>query len=134
MRWRSTPLNEKRLDVLRKRKTPFGLLDIVVFLVVIVLTVALLVAFNRREGNAVEISYNGTVVRLSLAVDTEHSVDGHLTVVVEGGAAYVKESDCKHQTCVRTGKIRRVGQSIVCAQNGVVITVVGASSLAGTVG
>ena len=127
-------MNEKRLDVLRKRKTPFGLLDIVVYTVVIVLTVVLLVAFNRRVGDAVEISYNGTVVRLSLLENTEHNVGGHLTVVIEGGAAYVKDADCKHQTCVRTGKIKRVGQSIVCAQNGVVITVVGASSLVGTVG
>ena len=127
-------MNETRLEAIRKRKTPFGVCDILLFAVVIVLTVVLLVALNRKMGSAVEISYNGTVVRLSLAADTQYGVDGHLTVVIKGGEAFVKEADCKHQTCVRTGKISRVGQSIVCAQNGVVITVVGKSSLAGTVG
>ena len=127
-------MTEKRIDELRKRKTPFGVLDVVVFAVVIVLTVVLLMAFNRKTGESVEISYNGTVVALPLRKDAEHNVGGHLTVIIKDGAAYVKESDCKHQTCVRTGKIKRVGESIVCAQNGVVITVVGKSVLAGTVG
>lgn len=127
-------MTEKRIDVLRKRKSPFGVFDIVVFAAVIVLTVVLLLAFNRKTGVGIEIAYNGTTVVLPLSQDTEHNVGGHLTVVIKDGAAYVKKSDCKHQTCVHTGKISRVGQSIVCAQNGVVITVVGESVLAGTVG
>ncbi|MDE7395034.1 MAG: NusG domain II-containing protein [Clostridiales bacterium] len=127
-------MTEKRIDVLRKRKLPFGVLDVVVFAAVIVLTVVLLVALNRKVGASVEIAYDGTTVTLPLSRDAERDVGGHLTVVIKDGAAYVRESDCKHQTCVHTGKIKRVGQSIVCAQNGVVITVIGESGLAGTVG
>lgn len=127
-------MTEKRIDVLRARKLPFGVFDVVVFAAAIALTVALLLAFNRKTGEGVEIAYNGASVVLPLGKDIEYDVGGHLTVVIKDGEAYVKKSDCKHQTCVQTGKIKRVGESIVCAQNGVVITVVGESGLAGTVG
>ena len=52
--------------------------------------------------------------------------EGHtLTVAVEDGAVRVAESDCENQICVKSGAIRRAGQSIVCAPARVAVTVEG---------
>ena len=45
----------------------------------------------------------------------------HLTVRVSADGAYVSHSDCPTQECVRTGVIRRAGQSIVCLPAQVVV-------------
>lgn len=127
-------MNEKKIDVLRARKFPFGIADGVLVLIVLVLTVVLLVSLYGKTGNSVVISYEGERTVLSLSQNTTRTVGGHLTVVVQDGKAWVSESDCAHRICVKTGAISRVGESIVCAQNKIVITVVGESNLAGTVG
>ncbi len=49
--------------------------------------------------------------------------NGHtLTVVIENGAAYVRESDCPDGVC-RMGQISRNGETLVCAPAGVALTV-----------
>lgn len=127
-------MNEKKIDYIRSKKFPMGVLDIVVFAAAIALTVALLLTINGKKGNGVEISYGGVTVTVSLENDCERRIGNHLTAVIKDGKCFVTESDCKNKTCVKTGKISRVGESIVCAQNGVVITVVGYNGLAGSIG
>ena len=44
-------------------------------------------------------------------------------VIITGGAAYMSEADCPDKICVKQGKISRLGQSIVCLPNRVVVSV-----------
>ena len=53
-----------------------------------------------------------------LARDTSFTVENEgvvLTVVIENGEAYVKESDCRDGICENSARISKTGQSIVCA-------------------
>jgi hypothetical protein len=56
-------------------------------------------------------------------VDVTSSLGENL-VVVSGGKVSVEEADCKNQICVQTGKVNRVGDTIVCLPHQLVIQVV----------
>lgn len=103
----------------------------------VALTVALLAAVTAllfylpktQSGQLTAvITQHGQVVRrVALSgMDKEQVIeldDGtyHLTVRVSADGAYVSHSDCPAQECVRTGVIRRAGQSIVCLPAQVVV-------------
>lgn len=128
-------MSDKRVDFIRGRKFPFRVADIFIFAVAVILTIVLtLSVYGGEKGNGVEIVCGDTRMTLPLSENTEFDLCGHLTVEIKGGECRVKAADCKNLICVKTGKISRVGESIVCAQNKAVITVVGKSDLAGTVG
>lgn len=48
-----------------------------------------------------------------------------LTVVIEGGEAYVLHSDCPDGVCRASGRISRSGETILCAPAGVTLLVRG---------
>ena len=50
---------------------------------------------------------------------------GTNVLVIENGVAYLSYSNCPDHTCERTGKIRFVGQTIVCLPNKLSVTVKG---------
>lgn len=127
-------MNVKKADAVRAQKFPFRIGDIAVLAVAVALTVALLCTLPSKTGNGVEIAYEGVREVLPLDKNAERRLADHLTLVIENGKAWVKDADCRNRICVKTGKISRVGESIVCAENKIVITVTGRSPLAGTVG
>ena len=49
-------------------------------------------------------------------------------ILVHDGKVLVSAADCSTQVCVRSRAISRVGESIVCAPHGLVVTVVGEST------
>jgi hypothetical protein len=53
-----------------------------------------------------------------------HTSYGELTIVVSQGQAYVSESTCPDKTCIKSGKISRNGQIIICAPNRVMLRVI----------
>lgn len=64
----------------------------------------------------------------SLSGPTEKIVEAngyHLHLTLDADGAVMAESDCPTQDCVRTGTIRRSGQSIVCLPARVIITLEG---------
>lgn len=127
-------MREEKIEYIRAKKFPVSVCDVIVLLTAVVLTVVLLFTLRSEKGNNVEIVYQNTRIVLPLSENTEKDVGGHLTVTIRDGYAWVSASDCKNRTCVHTGKISRVGESIVCAQNRVAVTVIGESKLAGSVG
>ncbi len=127
-------MDEKRIEYIRAKRFPLGICDAVVLVLAVVLTVVLLCTLYGEKGDGVEIVYGTERMVLPLSVDTRQRVGDCLTVTVKDGVCYVSESDCKNQTCVKTGKIGRIGETIVCAQNKVVITVIGYDGLVGSVG
>ena len=98
-------------------------------LLVISLGVLLITTLTRREGGYVEVEQSGQIVATySLSIDGEYSLNGGTNVlVIEGGAAYLKDANCPDKTCVKTGKIHYVNQSIICLPNEISITVRGNS-------
>ena len=98
-------------------------------LLVVSLAVVLITTLTRREGGYVEIEKNGELIATySLSANGEYSLNGGTNIlVIEGGVAYLKDANCPDKTCVKTGKIRYVNQSIICLPNEISITVRGSS-------
>lgn len=81
-----------------------------------------------EPGAYVRVSVDGeTVGEYSLSESGEYSInDGTNVLVIEGGYAYMKDAHCPDGVCIRTGKINRTGERIVCLPNRVLIAVYGA--------
>ena len=116
----------------KSAKAPSLRYDLILIGALLVLSLGILLAVTlaRREGGYVVVEKSGEVIAsYSLAQDGEYPLNGGTNVlVIEGGTAYLKEANCPDKTCVRTGRIRYVGQSIICLPNEISVVVVGASS------
>ena len=114
-----------------------NLFDGIVVLAVALLAIVTSVVFYGGLGGkqsavtAVVLHYGEEVARVDLSkLDGEKqiAIDGeyHLTVTLTAEGAQMTHSDCPTQDCVRTGHIRRVGQSIICLPEQVVVKLEGA--------
>jgi len=103
--------------------------DIIVISVILLATVLFLIfSFaSRRDGAVAVVEINGEVAaEYPLSKDGVFRLNGGTNVlVIEDGAAYLNYSDCPDHTCENTGKIRYVGQTIICLPNRVSITIRG---------
>lgn len=81
----------------------------------------------EREGGTITVKSDGKVVDvLSLSEDGEYeykSFFGSNKLVIKDGKAWVTESSCKDHICEDTGKISKVGETIICLPNTLFITV-----------
>ena len=104
-------------------------LDIIVIASLLLLStvVLLFVTLTKKEGASVEVTIDGEIVATyPLFVNGEYELNGGTNVlVVEGGTAYLNYSSCPDHTCENIGKIRYVGETIVCLPNKVTITIIG---------
>ena len=91
------------------------------------LALLLVLTLTRREGAVAEVELDGeTVARYALDEDGEYVLNGGTNIlVIEGGEAYLTYADCPDLVCVRTGRIRYVGESIVCLPNRLSIVIRG---------
>lgn len=110
-------------------KTRFDII-LIVSLVLCSAAVFAVMLILREGGEYVEVQLDGeTVGEYSLALDGEYSIrDGSNILVIENGEAYMSYADCPDKVCVNTGKIRYVGQTVICLPNRVTLTVRGRSS------
>lgn len=108
-------------------------LDALVVLAVLLGVAAAWLAYGGENSGALTatVKHRGQVVaRVELSSLTEEktvSIDGayHLTVTLDRTGAAVTDSDCPGQDCLHTGRITRVGQSIVCLPEQVIVTLEG---------
>ena len=107
-------------------------LDVIVIAAILILSlsVLLIVTLTRKDGAIVRIEVDGeTVKEYPLAFNLDYTVkDGANVIRIKDGQAYMIHSDCPDHTCERTGKIRYVGQTIVCLPNKVTVTIIGEQS------
>ena len=86
-------------------------------------------ALSREEGAVAVVTVDGAeVARYPLDVPCEvvlHGTDGENVLVIEDGAAFIREADCPDKVCVRTGKIRYRGETIVCLPHRLMIRIQG---------
>ena len=104
----------------------------IIFISVIIAASLMLLLFMfvmKEEGAVAIVEIDGVVQgEYPLAVDGVFSINGGTNVlVIEDGAAYLSYSSCPDHTCERTGRIRYVGETIICLPNRVSITVSGVS-------
>jgi hypothetical protein len=114
-------------DTAQRRKRVLADVILIVSLLLISLTAVIILTLTRKDGSYVRIDLDGrTVAEYSLWEDGEYSLaDGSNVLVIEEGEAYMKSADCPDRTCVKKGRVRYVGESIVCLPNRLSVTVVG---------
>ena len=104
--------------------------DIIIIsaLVVISLLVLLIINITKKEGTVAVVEIDGMICG-------EYPLDnsgvyplnnGTNVLVIEENYAYLNYSSCPDHICENTGKIRYVGETIVCLPNRLSITIRGA--------
>ena len=103
-----------------------------IFLIAAFLCVALIIyAFlylSSSEGDIVIVKVDGTVVKeLPLNQDDEFTVSGFQgginSIIIRNGSVLASDADCPDKLCVKTGKINRAGETIVCLPHRVVVEI-----------
>ncbi len=102
--------------------------DILVFISIALLSVGLFcVSLFGSSGKKVSVSVNNEHYKsYSLNEDGEYKIKtekGVNILVIKGGKAHFKNSDCPDKTCEKMGKIEKNGESIVCLPNKVIAEV-----------
>ncbi len=86
----------------------------------------------RKDGGAVIVEQEGReTARYALNEDRTVKIEGqggYNLLVIRGGEAWLSEADCPNLLCVKTGKIRYAGQSIVCLPHRLAVRIVGGAS------
>ena len=117
---------EKKFGLIRKYR-----LDILVIasLLLLSLLVVLVVDLTKKEGAYAEITVDGTTVaKYSLAVDGVYPLNnGTNVLVIQNGEAYMSESNCPDHVCENTGRVKYVGQTIICLPNRLTVKIIGSS-------
>jgi len=116
---------------MKKHKTEAKRLRYDILLICVLLFVSLaavgITLLTRGEGASVIVEINGEkAAEYSLASEGEFALNGGTNIlVIKNGEAYLTYADCPDKVCVHTGKIKYVGQSIVCLPNRLSVTVIG---------
>lgn len=103
--------------------------DVVVIVSLLLLSAIVLLAvfLTRQEGARVTVTVDGvTVGEYPLSLDATYELrNGANVLTVEDGRAYMSYSSCPDHLCENTGRIKYVGETIVCLPNKVTVTVIG---------
>ena len=112
--------------------------DLIMIGVLIVMTALLFLGLFvfKKEGKLVVVSVDSVeVASFSLDKDLVYEIEGYNggrnTLVIEDGVAYVKDSTCPDHLCEYMGKISKVGQSVICLPNRVVVEIRGSKNAEG---
>lgn len=92
---------------------------------IILLAAAVLFAVFKPEGTGknVVIKENGELIcSIPLSENKTVELSGN-TIEISEGEVKMKSADCKNQICVHHAPISRHGETILCAPNGVTVTV-----------
>lgn len=118
----------KELSNVKKKKR--DIIFIGVLLVVALIAFFVVDKFIKKDGNKVVIKVDGEIVKIVNLTDTNNIIvngydGGTNTVVIENGTVYMTEADCPDKICVNTGKISKIGETIVCLPHRVVVEIQG---------
>ena len=86
----------------------------------------------RRDGGTVIVEQDGReTARYALSEDQTVKIEGeggYNVLVIQGGQAWLSEANCPNLLCVRSGKIRYAGQSVVCLPHRLAVRIAGGAS------
>ena len=100
---------------------------ILAVVIVVIAAVILLFQFTRGNSGSGEVSVSvdgGGFGTYSLSEDQTVDINGTNRLVIENGTARMEWADCPDQICVEHRAVSRVGESIICLPNQVVVSVV----------
>ena len=85
---------------------------------------------SKKSGMLVVVSVDSVkTASFSLSEDIEYEIKGYdggtNLLIIKDGEAYLIDSSCPDHLCEHMGKISKVGQSIICLPNRVVVEVIG---------
>ena len=105
--------------------------DFIVIVILLVVFIGMMVLAFQPVGERVEITIDGVLkytYNLSedrvIEIPFEGDEKGNV-IIIENGTVYMKEATCKNQVCVHYGKIKRVGEAIICTPHKLVVEIVG---------
>jgi hypothetical protein len=103
---------------------------LIVILLILALIAAVAVYLTHDKGGTVVVKVDGAVVsELPISEDTELIVEGYQggtnRIIIQGSEVFASEADCPDALCVKTGKISRAGETIVCLPHRVVVEIKG---------
>ena len=115
---------EHVLSFIKKHRVDIIVISSFLLLSLIMLGVTQL---TQEEGSVVQVTVDGEVVgEYSLLKNGIYSLNGGTnTLTIQNGEAYMSYSNCPDHVCENTGKIKHVGQTIICLPNRLTITIVG---------
>lgn len=103
--------------------------DLILLLSIVLVAALVLVVFHflKTDGATVTVTKNGEkYATYPLMQDAEIKLSGdqgHATLIIEDGQAYIKDASCSDKLCIKQGKINKNGETIICLPNKLVITV-----------
>ena len=106
--------------------------DIILVLALLLLAAAAwgAVKLTQKSGSFAVVEINGVeTARYPLSEDSVTVIEtegGHVNrLVIENGYAYIDEADCPDKLCVKQGRIRMTGESVICLPHRLVIRIEG---------
>lgn len=104
-----------------------------ILLVIIVLSIAICIlffihSFYYKEGTEVLVTVEGVEYgRYSLQKNETIQINDCNVLMINNGKADMISADCPDKLCVKQKPISRVGESIICLPNKVVVSILGDS-------
>ena len=96
---------------------------IIIAIVVIAFVLSAFAFISFDDASRVVIKQNNKIV-YDQNIDQNAAFNtGTNLVIIENGAVYIKEADCKNGDCVNMGKITKKGESIICLPNKVIVEI-----------
>lgn len=99
-------------------------------LLVVFLVLGAVLLLTRKSGATVVVRVAGEeITAFPLDENTAYTIKGvgggTNELVIEDGAVWLEDASCPDQLCVHQGKIRYVGESIICLPNKVSVVIEG---------
>ncbi len=110
----------------------FGRNDCILIAVLIfgAFAAAFIYYISGNNGSLVSVYVDGRLTgEYVLSEDNTINIQGYKggvnTLIIQDGAAYMKEADCPDKLCIHQGRISRDGMELVCMPNRVVVRISG---------
>ena len=100
-------------------------LDFIIIGAICVFAAALFIGLLllKSDGKTLIVKGNNSVIA-EYPLDTDRHVElSGNTFVRKSGTVYMSSADCKNQICVKTGKISKRGECIVCLPNRIILEI-----------
>lgn len=93
--------------------------DVLVYIIITAAAVISTFALGANGGRPqyVEVFSGGEISRYPLDADQSITLSGEgytLRLVIEDGSVWIEDADCPDKLCVKTGRVTKSGESIIC--------------------
>lgn len=116
-----------------KRKYKKDIILIATFVVIAVVAFVVINQFVKKDGAFVQIKVDGQVVNtIPVSQNETLTIEGYQggsnIVTIENGSVAMTDADCPDKLCVKTGRISKTGETIVCLPHRVVVEIIGSAA------